>query len=146
MNIEVRDGAPEADAQVVQRGLIEHALASGVEPRNYRLLAVVLRDDAGTVVGGLVGATVWGWLHVEELWVAERLRGHGWGTRMLERAEREAVQRGCHGAHLDTFDFQALDFYQRLGYEVFGALDDFPTGHVRYFVRKRLADVETPPE
>jgi ribosomal protein S18 acetylase RimI-like enzyme len=126
------------DTQVVEAGLIQHALAVGIEPRNYRRLAIILQDETDAVVGGLVGATVWGWLHVMEVWVAERHRSHGWGARLLASAEREAMNRRCHHVYLDTFDFQALGFYQRLGYEVFGTLDDFPQGHTRYFVKKSL--------
>jgi len=54
-------------------------------------------------------------------------------------AEAEARKRGCDNAHCDTFDFQALPFYQKLGYETFGHLEDYPANHVRYFLRKRLS-------
>jgi len=72
--------------------------------------------------------------------VAERYRSLGWGARLLEAAERQAIARHCHHAFLDTFDFQALGFYQRYGYEIFGTLDDFPRDHTRYFVKKSLID------
>ena len=98
----------------------------------------MLHDDAGNVAGGLIGATVWGWLHVKELWVADSCRGQRWGAKLMALAEDEAVARRCHHAYLDTFDFQALGFYERLGYAMFGSLNDFPKGHVRYFVSKRL--------
>jgi GNAT superfamily N-acetyltransferase len=141
VNIEATDTVDPADVRTVEQGLIEHARLSGVEPRNYRLLALLLRDDGGALVGGLIGATVWGWLQVRDLWLAEHARGAGWGSKLLEQAEREAIARGCHHACLDTFDFQALEFYRRHGYEVFGTLRDFPTGHERYFVSKRLAPI-----
>src|SRR5512139_845315 len=136
MNLSIEDESSAVDTGAIERGLIEHALASGIEPRNHRPLVVLIRDDGGEVVGGLLAATVWGWLHVKELWVATQYRGQRWGSRLLALAESEAVDRRCHHALLDTFDFQALPFYQRLGYEVFGSLDDFPKGHVRYFVSK----------
>lgn len=109
----------------------EHA-----EPETYRPLAVFLRDAGGQVVGGALGHTHWGWLFISHLWLAAHLRGEGFGQRILAAAEREAVARGCRHAHLDTFSFQARPFYERLGYEVFGVLDDFPPGHARYFLRK----------
>ena len=56
----------------------------------------------------------------------------------MHEAEAEAVRRGCASAYLDTFDFQARPFYERLGYQLFGQLDDFPPGGSRYFLRKRL--------
>jgi ribosomal protein S18 acetylase RimI-like enzyme len=138
MQIVVDHDAAAADVRAIEDGLIEHARVSGIEPRNYRPLGFVLRDDDGELVGGLIGATVWGWLQVRDLWIAERARAQGWGSKLLERAEREAIARGCHHACLDTFDFQALEFYRRHGYRVFGTLRDFPAGHERYFVSKRL--------
>ena len=52
----------------------------------------------------------------------------------------EAVRRGCIGAHLDTYDYQAPDFYRKLGYEVFGSIDDHPPGHTRFWMRKRFVE------
>jgi GNAT superfamily N-acetyltransferase len=138
MRIVVTDQPPRRAAETIAEGLIEHARAAGIEPRNYLELGIFLHDDRGRTVGGVTGATVWGWLHIRELWVQAMYRGAGWGSRLIEAAECEARLRGCRHAYLDTFDFQALGFYQHHGYQVFGALEDFPNGHVRHFVRKRL--------
>ena len=114
------------ETQVIEQGLTEHARAAGIEPRNYRPLVIFLYDERETVVGGLVAETVWGWLRVKEFWVAEHYRGQGWGAKLLALAESHAIERGCQHAFLDTFDFQALSFYQKQGYEIFGSLADFP--------------------
>jgi hypothetical protein len=53
-------------------------------------------------------------------------------------AEEKARERGAKNAYLDTFSFQAPDFYKRLGYDVFGELPDCPHGHQRYFFRNQL--------
>ena len=66
-------------------------------------------------------------------------RGLGHGRHLLLSAEQEALTRGCEGAVLDTFSFQAPDFYRKLGYAIFGQLDDFPSPHRRYFLTKRLS-------
>jgi GNAT superfamily N-acetyltransferase len=107
-------------------------------PPNFAPLTLSARAGA-ELVGGLVGETGWEWLHVDLLWVDDAHRGRGIGRRLLHAAEAEAAQRGCRHAYLDTFDFQARPFYERLGYTVFGALDDYPPGHTRYYLRKRLA-------
>jgi GNAT superfamily N-acetyltransferase len=138
MEIAIEDRGRENDIRTIERGLIEHAEESGIEPRNQREIAAWLRDDSGRVAGGLTGDTVWGWLQVKLLWVASEHRGKGYGAKLLGAAEEEARRRGCHHALLDTFDFQARGLYERLGYEVFGTLDDFPRGHQRYFMRKKL--------
>jgi len=103
-------------------------------------LVLALEDDDGAVVGGLWGRTAYGWLFVELLVIPESLRGRGFGTELMSRAESEALARGCHGAWLDTFEFQARGFYERLGYTCFGELKDYPPGSGRYFMRKALAE------
>ncbi len=111
-----------------------HAAAPSFAP-----LVVSARDDAGRIVGGLVGLTGWNWLHVDLLWVDDEHRGAGVGSEILRAAEREAASRGVRHVDLDTFDFQAKPFYERKGYSVFGVLEDYPPGHTRYFMRKDLA-------
>ncbi len=92
---------------------------------------------AGKIVGGLLGYTHWNWLIVKQLWVCDEARGRGSGSELIRAAEREAVERSCLHAHCDTFDFQVLPFYEKLGYEVFGKLEDYPLGHTRYFLQRR---------
>ncbi|MGC5563962.1 GNAT family N-acetyltransferase [Streptomyces sp. FR-108] len=94
-------------------------------------------DDS--VAGGLVGHTWATWLHVAYLWVDERHRGTGLGSHLLTRAERLAVSsRGCRGSRLETWDFQAPDFYRKQGYEVVCAIPDYPPGITEYTLTKSL--------
>ena len=132
-----------ADLDTIERGLVEHAAEVGIEPRNHGALACFARDERGRTIGGLVGDTVWGWLQVRQLWVVSAQRRKGYGSGLLDAAEREAERRGCHHAMLDTFDFQARAFYERHGYAVFGTLQDFPRGHVRLFMSKALSPPPT---
>ena len=104
----------------------------------FQPLILFVRDAHGTIVGGLLGGTYWSWLYVESLWLSEEIRAHGYGSRLLAEAERLAVERGCIAAQLDTMSFQALAFYERHGYIIFGVLDNFPPGHRKYFLQKRL--------
>ncbi len=78
------------------------------------------------------------WLFVELLFVPDALRGRGVGSDLMTRAETEALTRGCHSAWLDTFEFQARGFYERLGYTCFGELPNYPAGAARYFMKKAL--------
>ena len=103
-----------------------------------RPLGLTLEDSDGQVVGGLWGRTAYDWLFVELLFVPESMRGSGIGRDLLTRAEREAIARGCHSAWLDTFEFQARGFYERLGYTCFGELANYPPGSSRYFFKKSL--------
>ena len=107
-------------------------------PINFRPLIVILTDAEEAIAGGLWGGTAYGWLHTDLLIVPENARGNGIGTRLMQLAEEEAISRGCHSAWLDTHDFQAQPFYERLGYIAFGKLPDYPLGHSRIFLRKAL--------
>nr|WP_175800066.1 GNAT family N-acetyltransferase [Burkholderia anthina] len=137
LEYEVTDaGDPDVRKQIVAP--LVRFNESQVGPNAFRPLAVLATDADGAVVGGLWGGTAFGWLHVDLLVVPEAARGQGAGTRIMDLAEAEAVARGCHGAWLDTFDFQARPFYEKRGYVRFGELPDYPAGHTRIFLTKRL--------
>lgn len=107
---------------------------------SFAPIRLFVRDEAGAVVGGLLGGTYWGWLVVEILWLADVARHQGLGSQLLQRAKQIAVERGCHSAHLDTMSFQAPAFYEKHGYTVFRVLDDQPRGYKRYYLKKELGD------
>jgi GNAT superfamily N-acetyltransferase len=110
---------------------------------NFQQLAIFLRDAGAHLAGGLIGSTYWQWLYIDILWIDETWRGQGYGHALLEAAEQEAVRRGCKYAFLDTFSFQAPEFYQQRGYVIFGELPNFPPGYSRFFLKKELStDVE----
>ena len=107
-------------------------------------LSVFVRDEKGDVVGGLIGQMLWEWLYVDKLWLPDSMRGTGMGSHVLEEAERHAIARGCKWAHLQTLEHQALPFYERRGYSVFGVLEGYPPGSRRYYLRKTLVPGEDP--
>ena len=130
-----RDMSPADEATVV-RGLLAFN-ERWLGPANDEPVKLVARDDQG-VVGGLIGQLRWRWLYVAKLWVEERGRGRGIGTELLRAAEDLARSRGCTDVSLDTFEYQARPFYEKLGYELFGTLDGYPPGYRQFYLRKRL--------
>jgi len=125
------------DINVVRRGLGRfNQVAGGL--KNSKELTLFIRDATGQTVGGLLGDTIGTWLHIEVLWLDERIRGKGHGTRLLRRAEEEAVARGCRVVDLTTFDFQAPEFYEKKGYVTFGELREVGGKHTLHFFRKYL--------
>ena len=101
-------------------------------------LAILLRDGEDRPVGGLWGRSSYDWLFVEYLAVPEALRGQQLGSALMKEAERIARARGCYGIWLDTFAFQARGFYGKLGFTVFGTLENHPRGSRRFFLSKTL--------
>ena len=101
-------------------------------------LCFALYNEDEEVLGGVIGSTYWNWLEIHLMWVREDLRGQGYGERLLTLAEEEGQRRGANAVFLDTFSFQAPGFYEKYGYEVFGTLSEFPEGHQRFYMSKRL--------
>jgi GNAT superfamily N-acetyltransferase len=103
-----------------------------------RSIRLFLRDPADKVVGGAIGELFGGWLFITLLWVEEPLRNQGLGTELMNRLEQEAARLGCKHAHVDTYSFEARPFYEKLGYELFATLEDYPEGHCKYYLKKAL--------
>lgn len=83
----------------------------------------------------------WNCLYIDALWVKDEYRKSGLGAKLLNEVEKIAKGKNCYLVHLDTFDFQAKDFYVKHGYEIFGTLDECPRGHKRYFMKKSINSV-----
>jgi len=86
----------------------------------------------------VISAIHWDWFYLDLMWIKEEFRGQGYGRQLLKLAEDEARALGAKRAYLDTFSFQAPDFYKKFGYEIFGELKDFPEGHQRHYFTKEL--------
>jgi GNAT superfamily N-acetyltransferase len=138
LRVVVEPHAADSLKQIVREGLGAYNLAkTGYE--EYYPVSIFLRDANDEVLGGVLGEIWAQWLFVSHLWLAAPLRRHGYGRKLLLVAESYAMEKGCHSAYLTTSSFQARPFYEKLGYEVFAELDDFPPGHQHYFLKKRLA-------
>ena len=137
LQITQENDASEDERTIILNGLRAYNRQHSSAP-NWLPLTLLARDLEGTIRGGLLGETGWSWLYVEILWIDEAYRGQGYGSALLAAAEKEAQNRGCSSVYLDTFDFQALPFYQQQGYSVFGVLEDYPPGSRRSFLQKRL--------
>ncbi|WP_225446605.1 GNAT family N-acetyltransferase [Paenibacillus rhizovicinus] len=93
----------------------------------------------GTIIAGINCIDyAWKCLFIDALWVKEEYRRSGLGSKLLADIERTARKHGICLIHLETFDFQALDFYLKHGYEVFGVLDNCPKDHKRYCLKKTI--------
>jgi GNAT superfamily N-acetyltransferase len=127
----------ELATRTIEEGLASFNSSKRPDPSAGPLVLVV-RSDSGEVIAGVRGRAAYGWLRIDMLWVSETMRGAGYGSLLLQAAERAAVDRGCHSVHLDTHEFQAPRFYLAHGYEVFGELDDYPEGDRHLYLKKRL--------
>lgn len=137
LRITISENPSEADRKAVVAPLRAYNISQAGDPR-IRPVAILLTDEHGEQVGGLWGRCAYDWLFVELLAVPEAHRGQDHGTALMQEAERIARANDCVGLWLDTYEFQARGFYEKLGFELFGTLDDHPIGQKRFFLRKRL--------
>jgi GNAT superfamily N-acetyltransferase len=105
---------------------------------DYVPLNFHIKDEQGDIIAGINALSCWQMLHISELYVDEQNRGKSIGTLLLNKVETEAKAIGATLSYTDTFDWQAKDFYLKLGYEVFGVIEDCPKGHKRFFLKKQL--------
>ncbi|MES2161543.1 MAG: GNAT family N-acetyltransferase [Pseudomonadota bacterium] len=135
--IKLEESPDGGDMQALVKGLtVYNAEQANGETPNY--LVVTVKDDDGKLVGGLLGATYLGWLQIQVVWLDDSVRGLGYGSELMALAEREGLRRGVQNAFVETLSFQALPFYEKLGYTVFSRLADFPPGGARYALTKKL--------
>ncbi|MFD0713579.1 GNAT family N-acetyltransferase [Paenibacillus sp. GCM10027626] len=139
MSIQIVRDVDDALKSKVRSGLIafNHKHFPERLSGNYEEVHFFLKDSQGEVRGGILCEICWNWLEVHILYVDESLRHGGYGTRLLQQAEQVAKEKGCDFSKLDTLSFQALDFYKKHGYEVFGQIEN-AGGHTHYYLTKQL--------
>jgi GNAT superfamily N-acetyltransferase len=137
-SISIKLGPDRRDIEFLRSRLEEYNLACTQDQRDVPLL-LSITGDQDELLAGLYARIYYSWMFVELLWVAKEARGRGFGAKLLAQAEEQARQHGCHSAWLDTFSFQAPEFYRKRGYEVFGELPGYPAEHRRYFLCKKLS-------
>jgi GNAT superfamily N-acetyltransferase len=126
------------DEEIIKR------IIDGLNETNYTQVErdvrpfIVAAKIGDEIVGGAQCSSVWDWMHVKLLWVSPPQRGQDLGSRIIQQIEQEAKKRNCIGIHVDTYSFQAKDFYLKLGYQIFGVVEDHPKGHQRYYLQKKL--------
>ena len=110
----------------------------GLIPCESRRLAFSLIEN-GEIIGGITGKMNFNRCHVSGLGIEKTFRGRGYGALLMERIEEAAIQIGATIITVSTQDFQAKDFYERLGYTVFGELEDCPfEGTTKFYMSKRV--------
>lgn len=126
------------DVQIICDGYMENAYKlKGHKPIEF--FAFFIRDKNNQIQGGCNGNTLYGCLYVDGLWVTELLRGKGYGTKLMQATEKHAIETGCTFLTVNTMDWEALDFYKKLGYYVEFERHGFEKNSIFYFLRKDLS-------
>ncbi|ATP41626.1 GNAT family N-acetyltransferase [Solibacillus sp. R5-41] len=104
----------------------------------YEEIHLSIKDENGNARGGLLAEVCWDWLEINILIIDEEIRESGFGTKLLLEIEKIAVEKECDFIKVDTLSFQALGFYEKNGYKVFGSLDNVGRDHKHYYLKKDL--------
>ena len=123
------------------------ALKLGLTNYNESFTGSVLREkvssfiktESGVVVGGILWEINWNLMNIQGLWIDEAIRKDGWGSKLIDNLEQYALSKGIKNIRLETTTFQALDFYLKSGYSIFGELPNMPSGHTSYFLQKQMS-------
>ncbi|RKM55813.1 GNAT family N-acetyltransferase [Butyrivibrio sp. X503] len=137
MNLRITADGDERDINEIFEMLKEYNLKSREESENVPL-GIYYEDENNGKLAGLTGETFGNWLCVHYLFVSEKLRGKRVGSELLNAAESEAKRRGCKYAFVDTFSFQAPEFYKKHGYNEVFTLENYPYTGKRHYYTKEL--------
>lgn len=135
IRIEQATDFSDQDIQILTAGLNANALKKrGHGP--IESFAFFMRDEQNQIVGGCNGILYYGCLYIDQLWIDEQYRGQDYGTKLVHTAEEFAKSKGCLFSTLETMDWEALDFYKKLGYQQTAEQHGYFKDTVMYFLRK----------
>ncbi len=143
MRIRIKDDGNEQDINEIFEMLKTYNLSKREESENIPL-GLFYEDTDGKKLAGLTGETFGNWLCIHYLFVEEQLRKEGLGSKLLLAAEKEAKHRGCKYAFVDTFSFQAPEFYKKHGYNEVFSLNEYPYTGRRHYYTKNLVEIIIP--
>ena len=110
------ENCKDGDAEYIIDRLVENNLSQVPAQQEvlFDTLDKKITDDNGMIIAGCVAKMYcWNVAYIDTLWVDSEYRGKGLGAELLAEIEKTAKARGCYLIHLDTFDFQAKEFYKK---------------------------------
>ncbi len=137
MKLEHHDSIPYEYEEILYQGISDHAFEAKALPP-IAPFSIFVKDDFQNVLGGVTGCIFYGSLYIDSLWVDRSLRHQGWGTKLMEEAEKVGKERGAHFANLNTMDWEALPFYQKLGYSIEFIREGYNKDSKMFLLRKNF--------
>ncbi|MFD2725484.1 GNAT family N-acetyltransferase [Hyunsoonleella rubra] len=140
MNIKVADKVDQKSYDKVVELLVEYnrSKTNQFKDEINKPIEIIVRNNNDEIIGGLYGRSIWGTLEIKTFVVKSENRNSGIGKKLILETEKEAKKRNCRFISLDTFSFQAPEFYEKLGFEKIGTETDFPKGFEKYYYRKKI--------
>lgn len=125
-----------SDIDIIQKG-INHFNNTKMDesPKEF---CIYLRDESNKIHGGLFAVSYSDSIHIVLMWIDDKLRGKGYGIKLIQAAEQEGIKRKCKYAFVDTFSFQAEGFYRKCQYQPIGTINNAIFNYSRVFLKKSL--------
>lgn len=137
LHLEHHNTIPKEYEEILYHGISEGAHhAKGLS--SIRPFSVFIKDQKENVFGGVSGAIFYGSLYVDSLWIDKILRLQGWGTKLIREAENIGRKQGASFVTLNTMDWEALPFYQKLGYSIEFTREGYEKNSKMFMLRKNL--------
>lgn len=129
---------PKEYEEILYQGICEFAFQTkGLPP--IQPFSIFIKDTGRKVLGGVSGVAFYGSLYVDSLWVDQTLRKRGWGTKLMLETEKIGRERGARFITLNTMDWEALPFYQKLGYSIEFVREGYDKDSKMFMLRKSLS-------
>lgn len=135
--IDYESNPKDEDIHLLTEGIADYAEQQGGH-KPIQQFAFFIRDEHRRIKGGCNGAMYYGCIYIDQLWVAKELRHQGFGSKLMLAAEKLGKENGCLFATVNTMEWEALDFYLQLGYEIEFQRRSFLQGAVLYLLRKNF--------
>ncbi|MBA3662347.1 MAG: GNAT family N-acetyltransferase [Gammaproteobacteria bacterium] len=123
----------------IHQGLERHAKQK-IGKTSFEPFGFMAHDSSGGLIAGCTGVLMYGYLYIKLLWVDESARGKGLGRKLLQKAESFAKDNNCRYITVDTFNWQAKEFYEKMKYKIEHIYDGYDSDSTFYFFRKKLCD------
>ncbi|MCB9988502.1 MAG: GNAT family N-acetyltransferase [Rhodospirillales bacterium] len=135
MDIKQYDSVPDFVQNALHEGFEEHARETTGDGRNYFCLTL---EEGGVIKAACHGYSYTDDLYISQLWVDKSLRGTGMGRRLMDEATSIGRERGCGKSWVDTYSYQAPEFYLKLGFEEYERIRRYRGPYDRIFFRKLI--------
>lgn len=135
--VSIKGDLEAKDKEILVKGMLSHHASQG-HLRKTEMFSIALKNEDNEFMGGIIVSFLWNGMEILSLWVDRRIRKQGWGRKLMQAVEKEAIKRGCTFAYTNTFSWQAPEFYKELGYVLYGKLDNFPKGNFLSYFKKNL--------
>lgn len=138
INIIYKDELHPSHKKVIIDGLNHNAYKKKGLGKNNASFSFVIENDKGKFEAGISGFHYYGCFYIDLLFVAEKARGKGYGSKLMQKAEDLARERKCLFMAVNTMDFEAKPFYEKHGFIIEFTREGFEKGAVMYYMRKPL--------